>query len=187
MHDDERWRRVGDPGGTMTLGADGGARSVVDQEAFRRVCGHFVTGVTVVTAIDAGEPIGFAVNSFSSVSLDPYLVSFYASHSSDTWARMQHCDSFTVNIMAEGQDSVTERFARKGADRFADVAWTPSARTGSPLISSVHGWIDCELYMVVDVGDHQLVVGAVVDLGVQPHSAPLAFHRGRFARLRPAS
>ena len=49
--------------------------SATDSRALRHALGTFLTGVTVVTTVDAlGRPRGLTANSFTSVSLDPPLV-----------------------------------------------------------------------------------------------------------------
>lgn len=161
----------------------GASAPVLDPAHYRAVLGHFVTGVTVVSAIHRGQPVGFAVNSFSSVSLSPPLVCFCAGKSSDTWMRIRETGAFCVNILAEGQADLTRAFARKGADRFTGVPWAPAPVTGSPRLPDTVGWIDCTVESVVDAGDHELVVGRVRGLDVDLRVPPLAFFRGDFVRL----
>lgn len=149
---------------------------------FRHVLGHLPTGVTVITAVDAGEPVGMACNSFTSASLDPPLVAFYAGCASDTWPRIRAAGCFAANVLADRQDELGRRFARKGIDRFAGVPWRRS-ELGSPLLDDALAWIDCELHRVYEAGDHEIVLGRVHSLDTAPTGAPLLFFRGAFARL----
>ncbi len=153
-----------------------------DTATFREILGHFVTGVTIITAIDDGEPVGMAANSFTSVSLDPPLILFCAAHSSSTWPRIRSARSFTVNILDEKQEDLCRLFAQKGADRFSQVGWRAGAG-GSPVLEDVHAYIDCDIWAEYEGGDHVIVVGRVLDLGLSADAGPLLFYRGTYGRL----
>ncbi len=148
---------------------------------FRDVLGRFCTGVTVVTSMSNGEPVGMTCQSFSSVSLDPPLVLFCPAKSSRAWPQMQRAGYFCVNLLSHDQLDLSNAFARTGADKFAGVSWRPSA-TGAPLLDGVLGWVDCTVYAVHEAGDHYVVIGRVMDLGVEEAPHPLLFYRGRYAR-----
>ena len=153
-----------------------------DSAKFRQVLGHFPTGVTVITARDGDEPIGMAVGSFSSLSLDPPQVLFCAGHGSSTWPRIRAHGSFCVNILADTQEDVSRVFASKAADKFAGIGHRPS-RNGNPLLEGVLGYVDCTLTDVVDSGDHAIVIGTVDDLDVLHEGRPLVFFRGGYGRF----
>ncbi len=153
-----------------------------DSAKYRQVLGHFPTGVTVITALRGDEPVGLAVGSFCSVSLDPPLVGFFPDRSSSSWPKIEEAGSFCVNILAEEQEDVCRRFAMKGDDKFSGLGWRP-AGSGAPLLDGVLAWIDCDIDQVVDAGDHFLVLGAVRELEVVHDGAPLVFFRGGYARV----
>ena len=155
---------------------------IVDPEVLREVLGHFASGVTVVTAVTADGPTGFTCQSFSSLSLEPPLVAFAPARTSRTWPALRAIGRFCVNVLAEGQDDVSQNFARSGADKFAGVRWSPSAH-GSPVLDDVVAWIDGELWAEYDGGDHSIVVARVLDLGADPDRRPLLFHRGTYGLL----
>ncbi|MFF3029577.1 flavin reductase family protein [Streptomyces rubiginosohelvolus] len=150
---------------------------------FRRVLGHFASGVTVVTARDADGPTGFTCQSFASLSLDPPLVSFMVARTSTTWPRIARAGVFCVNILGAEQGALCRGFAVSGADKFAGVAYGEAPVTGSPLLDSVPAWIDCRVHAVHTGGDHLIVVGRVEALGAEEEGEPLLFHRGAFGRL----
>jgi 3-hydroxy-9,10-secoandrosta-1,3,5(10)-triene-9,17-dione monooxygenase reductase component len=154
----------------------------VDPRVMRDVLGHFASGVTVVTAVTEGGPIGFTCQSFSSLSLDPPLVVIAPARSSTTWPRLREIGRFCVNVLAEEQTELSQNFARSGIDKFAGVPWTRS-RHGSPVLSDVVAWIDCELWAEYDGGDHTIVAARVLDLGASPDRRPLLFHRGAYGLL----
>ena len=145
----------------------------------RDVLGHFASGVTVVTAMAADGPVGFTCQSFSSLSLDPPLVSFAPARTSTTWPLLRAAGRFCVNVLAADQSALSGQFARSGTDKFAGVAWVASAH-GSPVLDGVVAWIDAELEAEHDGGDHTIVVARVLDLGADASRSPLLFHRGGY-------
>ncbi|MFJ9629110.1 flavin reductase family protein [Streptomyces sp. NPDC091280] len=159
-------------------------RAPVDQREFRRVLGHFATGVTVITApAAAGEPgpAGFACQSFSALSLDPPLVVFMVGRTSGTWPRIARAGVFCVNVLGAEQGELCRGFAVSGTDKFAGVSYDASPVSGAPRLTGAAAWIDCTIHAVHTGGDHLIVVGRVDALGSEdPDGAPLLFHRGRF-------
>jgi 3-hydroxy-9,10-secoandrosta-1,3,5(10)-triene-9,17-dione monooxygenase reductase component len=156
----------------------------VDQADYRRVLGHFPTGVTVIAAVDGDEAVGVAVGSFFSVSLDPPTVGFCAARASSTWPRIASAGVFCVNILGAAQEDICRRFANKDADRFRSIGWSLTAG-GSPRLDGVLAWIDCGIEQVVESGDHYIVVGRVRDLAVEHEGGPLVFYRGGFGGFAP--
>jgi len=154
-----------------------------DPASFRTVMGHFATGVCAICAVDDEGPVGMAANSFTSVSLDPPLVLFCASIDSAAWNRIKQVGTFAVSILGESQEDVSRVFAQAGVDRFSRVGWTPAPRTGSPVLRDATAYLDCEIEALHPGGDHTIVVGRVVEVGVQNNDAPLIFYRGGYTRL----
>lgn len=153
-----------------------------DSARYRQVLGHFPTGVTVITAAPDGVPVGMAVGSFSSVSLDPPLVAFFAGRGSSSWPKIEASGAFCVNILAEDQEELCRRFASKEEDKFAGLGWS-AAGSGSPLLDGVLAWIDCDIESVIEAGDHYGVIGRVRDLSVGHDGSPLVFFRGGYGRF----
>ncbi len=156
---------------------------VRDPHHFRSVLGHFATGVTVITALDDGEPVGFTCQSFSSLSLEPPLVSFAPQRTSTTWPRIRRSGRFCANVLAQDQEELCRAFAVPGADKYAGVGWSPSP-AGSPVLDGVLAWVDAEVVEERDAGDHVVVLGRVLDLASPRDVPPLLFFQGRFARLQ---
>jgi flavin reductase (DIM6/NTAB) family NADH-FMN oxidoreductase RutF len=155
----------------------------IDPAKFRQVLGHFPTGVTVITAAAADGPVGLAVGSFASVSLDPPLVAFFPGRGSSSWPRIEAAGSFCVNVLSAAQEEVCRRFASKGEDKFAGLGWRP-AGSGAPLLDGVLAWIDCDIESVAEAGDHYAVTGRVRELEVGVDEAgPLLFYRGGYGRF----
>jgi len=161
------------------LGASGAVD--IDQARFKEALGHFATGVTVVTATEEGAPIGFTCQAFTSLSLDPPLVALAPAKSSTSWPRISAAGAFCVNILSEHQEALCRTFAVSGGDKFAGVAWHLGV-AGTPVLEGTLAWVECELEAIYEAGDHELVVGRVLDLGVGD-GAPLLFYRGGFGRF----
>ncbi len=151
----------------------------VSAAVMREVLGHFVSGIVVVTAAGADGPLGFTCQSFSSLSLDPPLVSLAPARTSATWPRIRAAGAFCVNVLAAEHEDLSAAFARSGVDKFAGVAWTPGP-SGAPVLDGVSAWMDCALWAEYDGGDHTIAVGRVRDLGADPSRPPLLYYRGRY-------
>lgn len=151
-----------------------------DDAKFRQVLGHFPTGVTVITAVYEDNPVGLAVGSFASLSLDPPLVLFCPGAQSSSWPKIREAGSFCVNVLGADQEHICRVFASKEPDKFAHIGWEPTVKTGSPRINGVLAWIDCTIEAVLPGGDHDIVVGRVHDLDAEDSSGPLVFYRGGY-------
>ena len=182
---DVEWR----PGEGSAVAADD-PEAVEAARRFRDVLGRFASGVCVVTAVSGGEPVGMTCQSFSSVSLDPPLVLFVPARTSRAWPLMQRAGRFCVNFLAAEQTGVSNVMASRGTDKFADVPWTPSAETGSPVLEGILGYVDCTIHAVHEAGDHYVVIGKVVDLHAPDLDAgaidPLLFYQGTYRSIDPA-
>lgn len=150
----------------------------IDSGEFRRVLGHFPTGVTVVTGLDGDEPVGLTIGSFTSVSLDPPLVGFLPGTGSATWSAMATGGRFCVNVLSADQAEVCWTFAKSNVEgsRFDGLTWHTEA-TGAPIIDGSLAWIDCEVEQVIEMGDHYFVLGSVQALG-GGDGDPLLFFKG---------
>ncbi len=155
--------------------------STFDAGRFREVLGHFVTGVTIVTAMEGGEPVGFTCQAFTSLSLDPPLVALAPGKSSTSWPRIAAAGTFCVNILAEDQEALSRDFAASGGDKFTGVGWRPAAN-GAPVLDGALAWVECEFELAHDAGDHELVLGRVQNMGVR-RGRPLVYYRGGFGRF----
>ena len=101
--------------------------------------------------------------------------------SSTSWPRIVAAGAFCVNILAEHQEALCRTFAVSGGDKFAGVGWHPGT-AGTPVLEGTLAWVECRLEAIYEAGDHELVVGKVLDLGVR-EGAPLLFYRGGFGHF----
>jgi flavin reductase (DIM6/NTAB) family NADH-FMN oxidoreductase RutF len=139
----------------------------------------FASGVTIVTGIDDGGPVGFACQSFASVSLEPPLILFCADHNGRTWPRIRNSGLFCVNVLGEEQVDICGRFGSSKGKKFDGLGWHPS-RWGTPALPDVLLRIHAEVHDVHVAGDHDVVIGRVLELEQITEQRPMLFFRGRF-------
>jgi flavin reductase (DIM6/NTAB) family NADH-FMN oxidoreductase RutF len=153
------------------------------EREFRRCAGSFATGVAVVTACDEEIVEGMTVNSFTSVSLRPLLVSVALARGSRTLATIRRHGMFGVSVLRAGQRETALAFATRGlpfphslTERFVD---------GYVFVVDALATMRCDLEKLVPVGDHDLAIGRVLDFRYAA-GEPLVFHHGRFGSLEPS-
>lgn len=158
---------------------------MVDEEKFRRVMGHFATGVTVVTSRDRdGVPVGLTVNALTSVSLDPLLLLVCLHREAGPHDPLLESGVFAVNILRRDQGDLAIRFASGDTrERFHGMD-VQDAPLGSPLLPEVLGWVECTVHAVHPGGDHSIVVGRVSACEAG-EGGPLLFFRGELEGLTP--
>jgi len=157
-------------------------RTSVDPAQFRELCGRFATGVVVVTAVGSdGSPAAMTANSFTSVSLDPPLVSLNVEHAADFHPVIAAAPGFAINVLAHDQEAISRRFASPGPERFAGIGYRWTDR-GSIVLAGAVAAIECETFQRLSIGDHTIVVGRVV--GGEVHDGrPLLYFRGGYHTL----
>ena len=153
-----------------------------DPMLLRQAFGHFMTGVTVVTALDSeGAPVGFTANSFTSVSLNPPLLLVCPGRFLSSFPVFEGCDHFAVCVLAEDQEAVSNIFASFKGDRFAEVAWTANAQ-GVPLIDGAVARFSCRTAQRIEAGDHIVLIGEVLDVS-QRDGRGLGYAGGKYFNL----
>lgn len=151
----------------------------VSATLFKELCGRFATGVSVVTAIGPdGAPAGMTANSFASVSLRPPLISVSIDASAEMHTTLALTDAFVVNILQQGQESLSRRFAESHPSRFDGVAHTLDPR-GVPVLAGTLATLACVVEARIPAGDHTIVIGRVVG-GSAAEGRPLLYHRGGY-------
>lgn len=158
--------------------------TAIDPSEFREALGHYASGITVITSHIDGEPIGFTCQSFYSVSMTPPLVSFSVMSGSASYPRMRRAGRFVVNILSGEQVGISDRFARRGTDKWHGVEWRKSP-LGNPIIAGSLHWVDCEIHAEHAAGDHLIVIGEVKALNLQEAAAtqPLLYFKGQYCNI----
>jgi flavin reductase (DIM6/NTAB) family NADH-FMN oxidoreductase RutF len=155
----------------------------IDPLSFRQTLGRFLSGVTVVSTVDpeTGVAHGMTASAFLSVSLDPPLVLVSLDRRSrllDVMRRAQRCG---ISILDEHQEAVARHFAGSPQDLPPRLC----RRSGAVVLD------DSLAYVVIDkcdlraAGDHELLLGEIVELGFKEEGTPLAYFGGQFYRIGP--
>jgi flavin reductase (DIM6/NTAB) family NADH-FMN oxidoreductase RutF len=150
---------------------------------FRRVMGHLPTGVAVVASLVDSVPVGMAINSITSVSLDPPLIAVCIDNKSTTWPHLRSAGAFSVSILPEHQEHAPRKFSGPSSDRFLGVGW--EAHTTGAVLDEAVAWIDCTVFEEHSAGDHTIVVAQVLDMGTADDGNALLFFRGQYGRFLP--
>lgn len=157
----------------------GSALPDVDAPQFRHLLGHFATGVTIVTVTgDDGRPIGMTASSLASVSLHPPLLSVCVAHEAELHDPLAAADRWAVNILSDGQEALSRRFAEPTENRFDGVGYATSPN-GLVLLEGALAHIECESEAQHPAGDHTIFIGRVVGGSTYP-GRPLLYYRGGY-------
>ena len=144
--------------------------------------GHFATGVTVITTRDEnGKPFGLTANALTSVSLVPPLILVCVDKSADCYPYFERSKVFTVNILSDGQEGLSRRFATSGIEKFEGVGFHRNA-LGCAILDDAVGHIACRVIQSIDAGDHTIYLGSVEAAGAN-EVPPLLFFRGGYRKL----
>lgn len=167
------------------------APSVIEPDVFRRVMGHFVTGVTVVSAFEGERPYGITVNALSSVSLYPPLVMVALDRRRFLTPIVRAAGRFAVNILSEDQQALSDCFAgapvEPGRQDFCGTTWH-LGETGLPLIDGAIATLECSVVQTFSAGDHDLFIGRVDALtNEEHHPMPLLYYRRRYLHIERAA
>ncbi len=154
----------------------------IEPQTFRRVMGSFATGVAVVTTSHGGEQFGTTVNSLTSVSLEPLIILVCLVKGSRTGAAIRDRGRFAVNLLNADQEEISRRFVSKAQRRFrrenaSENAWSV------PLMTGALAALVCDVHLVHEIGDHDVVYGRVLHCE-SSEGKPLLYWRGAYSALR---
>jgi len=161
--------------------------SDLSPDNFRKACGYWATGVSIVTTRDVDHtPYGLTMNAVTSLSLTPALFVICVDNKSDTLEPMKRSGVFCINVLSSGQQDLSNRFAKKNPNKFEEVGFERGI-TGSPMLEGRLMAIDCQVTAVHPGGDHHLFVGEVRGITLPATEAlqPLLYYRGRYANVAP--
>lgn len=156
----------------------------LDPAEFRRACSRYATGVTVISTFNhANHPLGITVNSFTSVSLRPPLVSFAIDHRATVLPHFRAAKTFAVNVLAQDQIDISVRFATLDHDeRFDGVPWH-IGETGAPIIEGALAWLECTRWKLIEAGDHTVFLVTVRTAFSADAGQPLLYFASSYQKL----
>jgi len=158
----------------------------LEPQELRRAFGCFPSGVTAVCAMVEGRPVGMAASSFTSVSLDPPLVSVCVARTSTTWPVLARACRLGVSVLSDAHSQVARALSAKGVDRFANIDWELAAH-GAIVVHGSTLWLSCSVHDSFVAGDHDVILLRIVGLQSYPEVAPMVFHGSAFRSLAPVT
>ncbi|TGK28956.1 flavin reductase [Leptospira gomenensis] len=151
----------------------------ITDDVFKNALSHFPSGVTVITYSHLGKHSGLTVSSFSSLSLNPPLILFCLQKNITSHNPIRSSGKFVVNILAQGQDAISNGFASGKVDKHAliEELRCDFGELGVPVLPGILSHIECEVEQFVDGGDHSIVIGKVISAGSNDERRPLLYYR----------
>jgi flavin reductase (DIM6/NTAB) family NADH-FMN oxidoreductase RutF len=175
---------MSDPLGTRTRTHDAEwGEGPWNATAFRETLAHFCSGITIISSLSRGVPVGLTCQSFFSVSLEPPLVAFCVGKKSTTFPTILEVGSCVINVLSESQRELSDNFSRTQSDKWASVSWDGSTHHGLPVLNDALAWFECDIRDSIDAGDHVLVVARVLDFHRRPEARPLLYFQSTYAKL----
>jgi flavin reductase (DIM6/NTAB) family NADH-FMN oxidoreductase RutF len=160
--------------------------TVVDVPAFKESMRRLAGAVSIITVGTGEERTGFTATSVSSFSVEPPTIMVSVNRDSSSWPALQKARSFTVNILADDQSGVADRFAGrggiKGNDRYVGWEWSVQGTGSLGLVGAV-AVIDCELEEAIERHSHAILLGRVRSVDVTTSAAPLLYWHGAYKTL----
>jgi flavin reductase (DIM6/NTAB) family NADH-FMN oxidoreductase RutF len=151
---------------------------MIEQQHFRRACGKYATGITIVTVLDPSDvPHGMTANSFTSVSLTPPLILVSIDCKTSILGHFHPGTRFAINVLGEEHKELSSRFARSSQDRFDGVTWHPGV-TGAPILPDMLATLECAVTHMVEAGDHVVIIGEALHAAWREGRPLLYFNSG---------
>ena len=154
----------------------------LDQRTLRDAFGAFPSGVVAVAASVKGQLTGIAASSFTSVSIDPPLVSFSIATTSSTWPALRQASHLGISVLADHHDDICRQLAGPRERRFDGLPFAVTEE-GAVLLDEAVATYDCSVHAEIEAGDHVIVLLAPHAVGAWDGEHPLVFHRSAFAKL----
>lgn len=154
----------------------------VDARALRDVFAHFPSGVVAICAIVDQQLTGMAASSFTSVSIDPPLVSFCVDNASSTWPKLRGAPRIGLSVLGSDQENYSRQLSSRDGDRFLNVP-VHTENSGAALIGGATAWFECSIEGEVPAGDHHIILFRIVGMKAHKEIEPLVFHRSSYRSL----
>lgn len=152
------------------------------ERAFREALSRFPTGVTLVTTMEEGRPKAMTVNSFSSVSLEPALVLWSLARDSERYRLFRSARTFAINVLASDQRELSTLCARQDDLETAGARWS-ERESGAVFVDGAIARFDCRTTAVHEAGDHDIIIGQVLDFDTPREAPALVFNRSAYGEI----
>ena len=157
----------------------------MNENLFKEICGNYATGVTVITSFNNNINYGFTANSFTSVSISPFLILFCLNKKANSNKALNIGNHFVVNILSSSQSNICNQFANNNlspSERFSEVK-TTSTKNDIKIISDSVGWLECKVKNIVDGGDHYVYIGEAEMGNLSENQNPLIYHNSKIKKI----
>ena len=157
----------------------------MNKNLFKEICGNYATGVTVITSFNNNINYGFTANSFTSVSISPFLILFCLNKKANSNKALNIGNHFVVNILSSSQSNICNQFANNNlspSERFSEVK-TSSSKNDIKIISGSVGWLECKVKNIVEGGDHFVYIGEVEMGNLSENQNPLIYHNSKIKKI----
>ncbi len=156
----------------------------ISNDDFKAVMGKFAAGVTVVTTADTdGKLYGLTATAFTSLSKDPPLCLVCVDKKTGSHDPIQRSGKFAVNVLNDQQEAISNTFASRSDDKFAEVKHAAGSETGCPVFAEALAWMECEVSEVLPGGDHDIFVGLIKKVQVN-EGQPLVYWDGAYGDIK---
>lgn len=153
-------------------------------EEFKAAVGKFPTGVTVVSTSHGDKLWGFTANSFTSVSLEPRLISFCLNKEAGSFKVFKETSHFAVSILSSDQANLSAHFASRISDKFKSVEYKIGEYSNAPLIRGAISFVECKKYDQFECGDHFIFIGEVGKISIDETKSPLLYFAKSYMELK---
>jgi len=157
----------------------------MNEDLFKKICGSYPTGVTVITSVEDKTNYGFTANSFTSVSIDPLLVLFCLNKEGNSNKALNTNNFFVINILSSDQSKICNQFANNklSPEKRFDGVETKVSKNNIKIISNSIAWIECKVKNIIDGGDHNIYLGEVLSGSFSENKKPLVYHNGMIKKI----
>ncbi len=148
-----------------------GADPVEYDKLRRRVFWKMPSGLFVLGSRAGDERNGMTLNWASQVSSEPKLIAVSVEHPALTHRLITDGRVFALSLLDREDRALVRKFVKPAevdpeARTLNGVAYH-DGRSGAPVLDQAVAFLDCELRQAVEVGQHTLFIGEVVDAGFQ--------------------
>jgi flavin reductase (DIM6/NTAB) family NADH-FMN oxidoreductase RutF len=137
--------------------------------------------------IFSSEFFGMTINSFTSISLNPALVSFCIDNKSSNLELFRKNKTFLFNILSENQKDLASGFATPKNSKKWNIEQYSLSKSGNPIFINSLAFIECKKHKIIKIGDHHMVIGEIIDFGKINEAKPILYFKGKFDKISAQS